>query len=279
MESTEAQVQSVHNAIIEADNRLVFGEVMKTLFDNTNREADILDRPYTVYSLYNGTDSTTPPAYKSTTFASNHTHYLVSGTAALSAADLKDLITSITEHGFDAANGASIFVMVNKVEADRIRNFRNIANISATAAAVDSGAFIGDYDFIPAQGTPSLLLPRDLVVPGNATQPPATLRGLKVVGSWGDAIIVEEDYIPAGYLVAFATGGSLSLTNPLGIREHANQAYRGLRLVKTRETNSYPLQDSYYQRGFGVGIRQRGSAAIMQVKASGSYEIPAAYVR
>jgi hypothetical protein len=80
-------------------------------------------------------------------------------------------------------------------------------------------------------------------------------------------------------MVAFATGGSASLTNPLGIREHANAAYRGLRLVKTRETNSYPLQDSYYQRGFGVGIRQRGSAAIMQVKASGSYAVPAAYAR
>jgi len=277
MDATLAQVDSVHNAIVEADNRLVFGEVFKTLFDPTNRVADILERPYTVYALYNG-DGTVPPAYKSTTFSGTHSHYMVSGAAALRGQDLDALLNNITEHGFDAASGATLIVMVNKQESNRIRNFRNIANLSATAAAVDSGAYAATYDFIPAQGTPSLLMPRDMIV-GQAQQPANTYQGLKVVGAYGDALVVEEDYIPAGYLVAFATGGSNNLTNPLGIREHANAAYRGLRLVKTRETNSYPLQDSYYQRGFGVGIRQRGSAALMQVKASGTYAVPAAYAR
>lgn len=291
IDASAGQVESIHNAIIEADNRLVFGEVMKTLFDNTNRAANILDRPYTVYSLYNGTDGTTPPTYKSTSFAASHSHYMVSGMTNAAGTDvgavagtglkiagvhLDALLKNITEHGFDAASGAQLIVMVNSTESARIRNFRNLANLSAQAAAV--GGLQATYDFIPAQGTPSLLLPRDLVVPGNANPPAATYQGLKVIGQYGDALIVEEDYIPSGYLVAFATGGTNGLTNPLGIREHATTSLRGLRLVKGRDPD-YPLQESYYQRGFGVGIRQRGSAAIMRLADSGAYSVPTAYQR
>jgi hypothetical protein len=52
---------------------------------------------------------------------------------------------------------------------------------------------------------------------------------------------------------------------------------RGLRLVKGAVPD-YPLIDSYYQRGFGTGVRQRGGGVVMQVTASGTYTIPAAYV-
>ena len=294
IDASAAQVESIHNSIIEADNRLVFGEVMRTLFDNTNRAADINDRPYTVYAAYNG-DGTVPPQYKSTTFPGTHTHYMVSGSlntdrtanapvgsggdagsgALISGFHLDALIKNVTEHGFDAANNSTIVVMLNSAETARVRNFRNVANLSAAAAAVKG--LNATYDFIPAQGTPSLLMPRDMIV-GTAQQPANTYQGLKVVGSYGDALIVEEDYIPSGYAVCFATGGTNSLTNPLGIREHTTPGLRGLRLVKGRD-NDYPLQESYYQRGFGVGIRQRGSLALMQFKDSGTYAVPTAYAR
>lgn len=274
LDATTAQIESIHNSIIEADNRNVFREVMSTLFDNTNRSADIENRAYTVYSLYNGTDGVTPPTFGTTTFTNTHSHYMVSGAATVDGGDLDALIDNIQEHGFSAERGAQLVVMVNKVEAARIRDFRSINN--ASAAAVTAG-LQATYDFIPATGTPSLLYPKDVIV-GTQNQPSPVYKGMKVIGSYGDALIVQEDYIPAGYMVAFATGGLNSLTNPLGIREHANTTYRGLRLVKAR-TADYPLQDSYYQRGFGVGIRQRGSAAIMQIKASGSYAPPTVYTR
>lgn len=276
LDATQSQIESVHNSILEADNRLVFGEVMKTLFDNTNRAADIQNRPYTVYSLYNGTDGTTPPPVGTTTFASNHNHYMFGGTAnggVITGTHLDDLINNVVEHGFGPSSGATVVVMINKAQSARVRNFRNINN--ASEAAVTAG-LTATYDFIPAQGTPTLLMPRDVVV-GAATQPANSYKGLKVIGSYGDAIIVEEEYIPADYLVCFATGGINSLTNPVGIREHANTSYRGLRLVKARE-NDYPLQDSYYQRGFGTGVRQRGSAAILRLNAT-SYAPPAIYTR
>lgn len=263
-EATEEQVASVNNAVLEADNRLMFNEVMKTLFDNENRVADIRNRAYTVSAFYNG-DGTVPPPYKATTFDGTHSHYMVSGAATIDSGDLNDIIDNIEHHGYTPENGVSIVIMVNKVQGDAIRNIRSIAN-GGTAL----------YDFIPAQGTPNLLLPREMV-PANA-QPAATIRGMKVIGSYSDATIVQEDFIPAGYVVAFATGGASSLTNPIGIREHRNPSLRGLQLVKGR-SNDYPLQDAIYRRGFGTGVRQRGAAVVMQIKASGSYAPPAVYAR
>ena len=263
-EATASQVESVHQQILEADSRLMFGDVMRTLFRSTNRTAEIRGNAYTVYSFYNA-DGTVPPTYKSNTFSGTHSHYLTSGAATVESADLDDMQNHLTHHGYTRANGVDLVLMVNKQEADVIRNFRSIAN-GGTAL----------FDFIPAQGQPSFLLPTDVRVADGTTRPPAQLRGLTVIGAYGEFTIVEEDYIPAGYMVAFGTGGQESLTNPIGIREHANPALRGLRLVKGR-SNDYPLQDSYYQRGFGTGIRQRGAGVVMQVTANASYAPPAQY--
>lgn len=267
-EATAQQVEAVHQSVLEADNRLMFNEVMRTLFRNTNREVDIRDRAYNVYSFYNA-DGTVPPAYRTNTFDGTHNHYLVSGAATLSTdgTDLDDTFNHLEHHGYSKANGAEIVLMVNRAEGDIIRQYRSIAN-GGTAK----------FDFIPSTTQPSFLLPENFRTNDTTGQRPAgQLRGMTVIGSYGDMIIVQEDYIPAGYMVAFATGGQNSLTNPIGIREHARQELRGLRIVKGRVPD-YPLQDSYYQRGFGTGIRQRGAGVVMQIKAAGVYEAPAQYV-
>lgn len=262
-EATAQQVESVHQSILEADNRLVFNEVMKTLFLPTNRTADIQGQAYNVYALYNN-DGTVPPRYKTHVHTGSHNHYLVSGAATVDSGDLDAMQDDLASHGYSRQNGTNLVLMVNQQEGDVIRQFRSIAN-NGTAK----------YDFIPAQGTPSFLMPVEYRA-GDAPRPPSTLNGFTVIGAYGDFTVVQEDYIPAGYMVAFGTGGRESLTNPIGIREHANPALRGLRLVKGRSPD-YPLQEAYYQRGFGTGIRQRGSALVMQIKASGSYAAPTQY--
>lgn len=264
-EATTQQIEAIHQNVLESDNRLVFMEVMRTLFNNVNRSATINGNAYNVYAFYNN-DGTVPPPWKSNTFAGTHDHYFTSGAATVNSVDLDDSYNHLAHHGYTRAEGAEIVTMVNKQEGDIIRGFRSVAN-GGTAL----------YDFIPAANTPSFLLPTTLRVADGQVQPSSTLRGLNVIGSYGEMIIIQEDYIPAGYMVSFATGGRESLTNPIGIREHANTSLRGLRLVKGR-SNDYPLQDAYYQRGFGTGIRQRGAAVIQQITASGSYAIPAAYV-
>lgn len=264
-DATTEQIQAVNASVLAADSRLVFNEVMKTLFDNTNRNATINGNAYTVYGLYNA-DGTVPPAYKTNTFSGTHTHYLDSGAATVDSGDLDEIETHITHHGYTPESGVDIILMVNKTETATIRNFRTPLN-GGTAT----------YDFIAAQGQPNILIPRDRLLADGQTRPPAQIRGMKVVGAYGNMTIVEEDYIPAGYMVAFATGGTESLANPIGIREHSNPALRGLRLVKGRN-DDYPLQDSYWLRGFGTGIRQRGAAVVMRVGVA-AYSPPAAYTR
>lgn len=267
-EATSTQIEAVHQSVLEADNRLVFNEVMRTLFRNTNRTASIKDRPYTVYTFYNN-DGTVPPDYKSNTFDGTHNHYLVNNFATVRSTDVDAVYTHLQHHGYSKSNGAELVLMVNQQEGDVIRTFRSVPN-GGTAK----------YDFIPATNVATFMIPQIFLTGTQivGSRPGGTFRGMDVIGSYGDFLIIQEDYIPAGYIVGFATGGDTSLTNPIGIREHARQELRGLRIVKGREPD-YPLQDSYYQRGFGTGIRQRGAGVIMQIKvgAANSYVVPAQY--
>lgn len=93
---------------------------------------------------------------------------------------------------------------------------------------------------------------------------------------YGDAWVVSDRQIPAGYLVGLATGGPDSPRNPMGFREAVQGSLQGL-IQLPGNSGNYPLIDSYYTRGFGVGVRQRGAGAVMQIKATGSYAVPSLY--
>jgi hypothetical protein len=260
-EATAAQVESLNNMAIEADNRLVFSRVMRSIFNNVNREAEIRGQAINVYPFYNG-DGTVPPTYKNYVHAGTHSHYITSGAALVDSGDLDDMETHLVHHGYGKQAGAQLIMLANRVQLATIRGFR-VAN--------------GDsYDFIPAQGQAPFLLPVNTGgIQGG--QPPSTFQGLPVAGVYGPWLILEEDYVPAGYLVGFATGGERQATNPVGLREHQNTGLRGLRLVKGRDAD-YPLIDSFYNRGFGTGIRHRGAGIVMQITANANYAIPADYL-
>ncbi|WP_068433325.1 hypothetical protein [Piscicoccus intestinalis] len=70
-----------------------------------------------------------------------------------------------------------------------------------------------------------------------------------------------------------ATSGANSDRNPLAFRQHVRREYQGLRQIPG-PNGQYPLAESYYSRGFGVGVRHRGAAAVMQVTASTTYTPP-----
>ena len=99
---------------------------------------------------------------------------------------------------------------------------------------------------------------------------------MTVAGRYGPWLVVEEDLIPAGYMLGLASGGTQDARNLVGVRDHANSSLRGLRLVKGPD-NDYPLVDSYYQRGFGTGVRQRGAGVVMKIAAAGGYTIPTGF--
>lgn len=260
-DAASSQVEALNSAALDADNRLVFELVLAALYSNANRQTDIDGQVVAVKALYNA-DGTVPPVYKTNTFDGTHNHYLTSGATVVDSGDLDDLFEHLRHHGYSQENGVQQILAVNSREGKIIRKFR-----------ISTGA---SYDFIPAQGQPidRILAPGENIA-GN--QIASTYQGLKAIGTYGEMIVVEDDLFPAGYVLNVGSGGSMNLNNPVGIREHKNASLRGLRLVKGRD-NDYPLIDSFYNRGIGTGIRQRGGAAVMQITASTSYTSPSQYL-
>lgn len=265
-EASNSQIDAVLNQALEANNALEFEQTMKSLFNNANRSATVTGLPYTVVALYNN-DGFVPPPYKGLTFAGTHNHYFTSGAAALDSTDLTDVATHVEHHGFTRAEGYNILLLMNPSDANTVATFRR--------GVTNNNSQVSNFDFIPSQASNmSLLLPPGYMVAGGL--PANTFAGLDVAGSWGPYLIVQDYQIPAGYIVAVATRGQATQTNVVGIREHANAQLRGL-IIKPGNNSAYPLIDSFFIRGIGAGVRQRGAAAILQITASGSYSVPATY--
>ena len=259
------QVDAVHQEILRADRRLVFRKIMEAIFDNRNRTTDIRNQNYNVYPMYNA-DGTVPPTYKGTTFDGTHSHYIVSGNTAIDSSDVEDAYTHIAEHGFGMENGTVFIMLANKAQVKEMRKWR--------AGQVSANGVVANFDFIPAANQPTMILPNAEGLLGSL--PPDSFKGMRVVGSYADILIIEESYIPQGYFLMFGTGGAANLQNLVGLREHVNPAYRGLRLLPGNQQR-YPLVDGYYARSFGTGIRQRAGGVVVQIKAAGAYDIPNQY--
>ena len=262
-EAPASQVDAIQNMAMESDNRLVYTKVMRRVFNNTNNLATIRGNAYNVYAFYNGTAEEPPPAYNGQPFATDHNHFITSGTLnGYEPADIQALIRLLTEHGYETTRGYKMVMMFNPTDSAIIRTFRYGVN----------GAL---HDFIPVQGTNPFYLPQDTLLLGQQPSENA-VAGFKTFGQYGDALLVEEAQIPQGYVLNFVTGGADNLGNPVGFRQHANASLRGMRLVKGA-TPDYPLIDSYYIRGFGTGIRHRGAGAVMQLVTGSTYTPPAVY--
>lgn len=269
-DATDAMVNSVANAAVEAYYRKLLTEVLRAIFNPTNLSVNINQQNYTVFKLYNA-DGTVPPSYKNNTFNGSHTHYKTSGAnGVLEAQDLDTMvIDDFTSHGYSQQNGYTLVLMVSTVVGNMVRNFRSAVN---TNQAV--GGNYGRYDFIPAVGQPGQIIPTTTQVIG-ASQVANTLQGLTVIGNYGPLLVVEDDWLPNTHVMAFATGGTDNLSNPVGLREHRQESLRGLRLVKGRNPD-YPLIDSFWAAGFGTGIRHRGGGIVIELTAS-AYAPPAIY--
>jgi len=264
-DSTAQQVDVAQAQVLEADNRLLFKKVMRRLFNNTNNSTIINNVAYNAKPLYNA-DSEYIPDYAGVTFnAATHTHYVTSGAAGIDSGDVETLVSLLEEHGYKRATGYQIVVMINPAQAPAVRSWR--ANVTNANAAV------AQFDFVPPKGV-NIILPSTVSLFGD--QPAQTYAGFDVVGAYGPYLIIMDSNIPAGYMFAFATQGSATSTNLVGIREHANSSMRGL-ILKGGDRNQYPIVNSTYIRGFGTGIRTRGAGAVMQITASGSYTIPTTY--
>lgn len=263
VDSTQQQIEALHNEALEADDRLMFGKVFKTTFNPLNLASSIRNIPVPVMKFWNG-DGIAPPDYKSFTFDGTHNHYLTSGAATIATAAITAIEDTLYHHGYSLVNGYRLIMLVNRQEGKVLRGARVLGGWA--------------YDFIPGPAFGGQIFgPASLGILG-----PAPTGGVpdglsqQVIGTYGPFYVVEEDYVPAGYVAVFASGGPENIGNPVGIREHTNTSVQGLQLIPG--DGDYPLDDSFYRRGFGTGIRHRGAGVVMQITTNGSYTIPAAYV-
>ncbi|MGV7252800.1 hypothetical protein PJJ30_28775 [Mycobacterium kansasii] len=255
-DSTAEQIRAVTNYAVASDNKLVNGLIVNRLFNPTPQ---VNEFGHTCYGLWSADG--VPPPYLGKTFDDTHTHYLVSEADEIDSGDLEALLNHVTEHGYGLDPGSRLIAFMNPLEADEVSAFK--------AGEVNNNTVVAKHDFIPSQGAPAYLQPENIV--GEIA--PAQYQGLKIDGSYGPLWIVRSQYIPAKYLLVVATSGANSPNNAVSVREHTNAAYRGLRTIPGNKPG-YPLQDSFWARCIGVGTRHRGAAAVMQIKATGSYVAP-----
>ena len=146
------------------------------------------------------------------------THYVVSGSTDVDSGDLLDAIHHIREHGYGLVDSnQKLLCIVNETESEEIQQFR--------AGETNYNTQVSKWDFIPATNQPAFMLEGGTLV---GAQPPGTIFNMPVVGSYGPLLILESWFIPTGYFLTVATSGPGSATNPVGVREHVNAAYRGM---------------------------------------------------
>ncbi len=223
--------------------------------------------------LYTGTDGVTPPPYMGRTFPETTSHYLTTGTDVLDSAGVEAALKAVTSKGYGPVAGAQLVLLCNEREADLISTWRRgLPSREATAdeVAADANAVgpTAKYDFVLSASAPAYLTDETIV----GRQAPSDFNGLPVFDSYGEAFVIKSELIPAGYVIAAATGGPNSEGNPIAIRQHPNAAYQGFREIPGAE--QYPLINSYCQRSFGVGARHRGAAAVLQVTEDATYTAP-----
>lgn len=216
--------------------------IMSAIFTEANAtDADGIS----VKRLYNA-DGEVPPTYKRWSHLSTHTHYLTSGAASFDNDDLLALEEHLLHHGY-GDNGETLVLMVNRAELVTIR---------------------GLAQYVPAEAATVPVIVNGVVTGTRRSAP----DGLTPEGYIGEFVVVQNNMIPAGYLMAFATGGTFASENVVGLRVHENPSVRGLRLVEG-PNGRYPIIDSVYDTYLGAGVASRGAAAVMQVTA-GAYTAP-----
>ncbi len=259
-DATSDQVTAQVTRCIEADNKNVNGTILNRLFS----PATVTNEwQHVCYGLWCN-DGMTPPPYLGRTFPSTTTHYHTTESSVLDSEDVENAILQIKQKGYGISAGSQLLILANPDDVDA-------TTMTAWRAGVEyrTGGPKPKFDFIPSAAMPAMLTAEHVI----GITPPADYAGLKVWGSYADAYLIQSNYIPAGWVGVVASGGPDSDYNPVGFRQHVNTAYQGLRHIPG-PVPAYPLQSSFFARGFGVGIRHRGAAVALQITTETTYTAP-----
>jgi hypothetical protein len=187
---------------------------------------------------------TTPPAFGLNTFTASHTHYLCTGTAAITTTNIFETAKQhIREHG--KTNGQYLCIMNSN-------DLQTTARLSTWVAT----------------GGTNLRTPLSDLFATNGVESEMTLQGIN---------FISDEYVPSGYFVMF---GGIGMQKPLKFIEHKNSQFRGLMWIPGKNDaalGGYPITDSYCARIFDVDVFSRYQGVVYQVTTNYTYTAPTDY--
>lgn len=226
-------------------------EMLKALLNNTARTfVDPIHGSLSIKSLANGDTVVYPPVLGSESEATDD-HYLVSGyvTADISATN-NPLITArneLEEHFGKPTGGGRVVSFINDAQTAKITALSEFHSV--TDIAITPGGNTATVNTLPN-------------VPGR-------ILGRTDSGVW----VSEWSWVPSGYMVNI----SLDAPAPLKMRVDPADTGLGSGLQLVAEDQLNPLRVAYWENRFGIGCANRLNGVVIQLKASGSYDIPSGY--
>lgn len=241
------------NSILIADQNTVRFELLKALFNNTERTfVDPIWGSLLVEPLANGDSVTYPPVLGSESDATED-HYLETNYASSAISDTNNPFNTaaneLEEHFGAMQGGANIVSFINNAQVTKTRALADFVDLS------DMG-----------------------IVPGSNT---ATLQGLpsgipgRIIGRLTDSgvWVSEWRWIPADYIVTT----HLDAPPPLAERVDPVETGLGTGLQLVSTDADYPFQAARYRHRFGFGAANRLNGVVTECGTGGTYTIPTAY--
>lgn len=248
---TVGDVDSAVQTIVAQDINTRRFEMLKAILNNTTRTfVDPINGSLSIQPLANGDTVVYPPVLGSESEATDD-HYVVSGYAAADVSDTNNpLITGrdeLEEHFGTPTGGGQIVSFINNAQVAKIKALAEFNSV--VDMAITPGANTDRVNMLPN-------------VPGR-------ILGRTDSGVW----VSEWRWVPSGYIVNV----SLDAPPPLKMRVDPTDTGLGSGLQLVAEDQINPLRVAYWENRFGIGCANRLNGVVIQLKASGSYDIPTGY--
>lgn len=258
-------VQAVTVQMIVDDYNTLFRTVLEALFNNANysfvdpKDIGAGAGTLTIRRLFNA-DGTAGNIYlgngKLVNMATLN-HYKTSGNASFTNNAFLMARDTLRNIGLNS----NIVFFISEEDAD------DVSLLSDFVGADNAFA----YDNFGIGRDPNITVP-----PGNET-PRAIVTYPNAIGRIRNAgQVVTLQWMPSGFIFAMDT----TAERPLVIREADVPRLRGFRLTgndvvgEPELDGPNPILNKYWERIFGVGVRNRGNGVIVQITASGTYTAP-----
>lgn len=223
-----SDVEDLQAKMFKVDRNTIKSTIMKAVMNDPGNTLGATQGALwnQYFETYEGI--TTPPNYKSNTFASSHTHYAFSGATTIALDDFTAAEAHIREHGGEG----TLVAFINSAQRKQVQDL---------AGWTTSGTISNPITDI-------------ISTTGNFTQ----LLG------W---TIVIDDTIPAGFIF-FAMYDDLNLGKLARFHEPNNPSFRGLQIIPGPNPNYPLIGAYYFRfmgvkvfnRGNAVAMKLHGSA-------------------